>query len=275
MKETLKWIAGIACLLASLTAITNLNILGFLCLLIAGIFCLPPTLKWIELKLFKSNISSFQKYLFVVLSLFVGGVSLSDTKNLQPNVNQQSGKDSEKDAVTDSLINLRKNQREKLMISFDSLAKANALRINKDEFKPDVVFYFPDKAPKYRNTNWMFPYLGKSGNSVYLRYVIQYEADDWLFIENVKVKTKYEDGSEKIIDLFSGYFDRDNESARIWEWTDIEVSEFMYQNLMDIYNAKSAKIRFQGRQYYKERNMTSNEFKALKNVINVYKQVTE
>lgn len=275
MKQVIKWIAGIGFLTTSFGVLVDLNYFSFLLFLIAGLFCLPPSMTWIESKFFNKNLRSFYKYIIVIAAWILGGL----THNSFSNSNSEKTIDNDNNSVTtsavDSILNIRKHEKITLINNFDSLAKANLLKIDKDEFKPDVAFYQPINAPKFRNVNWMYPYLGKSDNQIYLRYVIQYEADDWLFIESVKVKVTFKDGNERIIDLYSGNFERDNKGGRIWEWIDINVSDEMYIKLLDIYNAKSAKIRFEGQQYYKERNMTVKELKALINVINVYKLVRD
>jgi len=273
MKAVLKWIVGLTLFLFALVAFFTPSYIGFSLFLISAIICLPPTLNWIENKLLKIKLNRAFKYI-AVLALPIFGISFTGSQ-VGNRATSQSNIFTKNDSVTDSILQVRKAQRTKLMLSFDSLAKANSLRIEKDEFKPDVAFYKPKDAPNSSLMNWMYPYLAKSSNYVSLRYKIQYESDDWLFIENVKVKVTYENGNEKIVDLYSGRFDRDNGSGKIWEWNDTKVDDAMYLDLLTISKAKTAKIRFNGSKYYKERIMTKRELKALNDVINVYKQIRE
>jgi hypothetical protein len=274
MKQLLKWILGLFLLLTALMAFTNYSYLSFAFFILAAIFCIPPSMRWIETNIFKENLKSVFKLIVVIGSCIIG-VSMFYTSETSSKNEISDKKENSTSKGSESNLDVIIKQKEILENSFDSIAKANSLKMYKDEFKPDLTFYQPINAPKYRNVSWLYPYLVKSENDIYLRYVIQYEADDWLFIENVKLKITYKEGNEKIIDLYSGRFEQDNDNGRIWEWIDTEVSDAMYIKLKDLNNAKTAKIRFEGRQYYKERNMTANEFKALKNAINVYKLVKE
>jgi len=273
MKAVLKWIVGLTLFLFALVAFFTPSYIGFSLFLISAIICLPPTLNWIENKLLKIKLNRAFKYI-AVLALPIFGISFTGSQ-VGSRANSQSNIFTKNDSVTDSVLQVRKAQRTKLMLSFDSLAKANSLKINKDEFKPDVAFYKPKDAPKNIFNNWMYPYLVKSSNYLSLRYKIQYEGDDWLFIESVKVKVNYEGGNEKIVNLYSGSFDRENAAGKIWEWVDTKVTDAMYLDLLTISKAKTAKIRFNGSKYHNERIMTKKELKALNDVINVYKQVRE
>jgi len=272
MKQVVKWIAGIILTLAAFGALASSSYVSFLFFGIGAFLCIPPLMKMIEDKFFNGNVKSIFKYVGVIASFLIGSSTLN-TPNTLDYQNSSTSEIGSRNSAVDSILNVRRQEKDRLIASSDSLAKAHSLKSSKDEFKPDVTFYHPTNAPKYRNISWMYPYLVKSGNYMKMRYVIQYEADDWLFINNVKVKITYEGGNEKVIDLYSGRFDRDNGNGKIWEWVDTNVSDSMYSKLLDINNAKKAKIRFEGDKYYKERNMTSKELRALKNVIDVYKQV--
>jgi hypothetical protein len=270
MKEVLKWIFGVFFISAAIGAIIENNLLASLLLAVAGLFCMPPTMTWLEGMFFSGKLRSEYKYIVVLGSLIVAGMNFtSSDKDLTNTTTTEIAKDT----TADSINKARQEARLRTVNSFDSVARANALRIKKDEFKPDYVFYFPNNAPKYSNVSWMFPYLVKSGNDFTLRFVIQYEADDWLFIEDVKIKITHEDGTETVMDLLSGNFERDHSGGRIWEWLDTPVSADLYDKLVNISQAKSAKLRYNGQQYYQERNLSANEFKALRNMLNVYELV--
>lgn len=213
----------------------------------------------------------YQKTWFKVLAvLFLLGVigNIFDGKKDQESKTEDK---SELQASVDSLKEVREAERMNLIASFDSLAKAHNLKATKDDFE-DAVFYQPSTAPKHTNENGLYPYLVKVSDNVTLRYRIQYTAEDWLFIQRVLARLKYKGGSEKSIELYKGKFERDSDT-RIWEWADTEVSSAMYLDLLDLERAESVKIRFEGKQYTKDRSMTTKEKKALTEVLGVYKQV--
>lgn len=213
----------------------------------------------------------YQKTWFkIVVAIFILGVigNIFDEKKEQSNI---EGGENELQISVDSLKEVRKENRIKLIASFDSLASAHNLKVTKDDFE-DATFYQPSTAPKHTNQNGLYPYLVKVGDNVTLRYRIQYTAEDWLFIQRVLTRPKFKGGKEKSIELYKGKFERDNDS-RIWEWADFEVSEITYLDLLDLERAESVKIRFEGKQYEQDRKMTDKEKRALTEVLAVYKQI--
>ena len=77
MKQTLKYITGIIFIGNALGDLIRLLIPAALFFALAGIVCLPPTLKMIEEKLGKT-FESQQKYFFVIVCLFIGGIFRAD-----------------------------------------------------------------------------------------------------------------------------------------------------------------------------------------------------
>lgn len=173
--------------------------------------------------------------------------------------------------IQDSIRTLRNATRDSLL---STLSNDRRLRESVDEFKPDYAFYYPKSAPKYNNVAWVFPYIGKAKSQVWLRMKFQYKADDWLFIDKVTALVEDSNGEKEVIQLYSGRdFERDNSGGTIWEYADIAVDDTMYLKLLKINDAKSVKIRYDGSQYYNDRNLTSREKKALSDIIDVYKEI--
>lgn len=147
----------------------------------------------------------------------------------------------------------------------------NALRKNKDEMR-DIVFYEHPTTPKYRNSNSIHLYFGKAkdGRLTDVRFVMQYHADDWLFIQKAWAKA---DG--KIIELpstrkFSGW-ERDNSGGRIWEWSDAALSNpGEIAAIRQLSSAKNVIIRFEGRQYYADVKLSAKQLKAMRDIISAY-----
>ncbi len=79
MKSTLKWIAGILFLLGGLGALTTGGIATSFFYIIAGLVCLPISLKFIEEKI-KMNFQTWQKYTVVIAGLIIGGIAMPKTQ---------------------------------------------------------------------------------------------------------------------------------------------------------------------------------------------------
>ena len=91
---------------------------------------------------------------------------------------------------------------------------------------------------------------------------MQYYSSDWLFIEEAKINV---DG--KIYTVTSTDWERDNDSD-IWEWSDEPLND---RELIEaIVKSKSAVIRYEGRQYYDNRTISSSQKLALKQVLEAY-----
>jgi TFIIF-interacting CTD phosphatase-like protein len=109
--------------------------------------------------------------------------------------------------------------------------------------------------------------MGKEENSKpWLRFRIQYKGDDWLFIENYNIKTD----NDTYTFTPTKRVERDNGSGDIWEWCDESLNSRTYTMIQDVIKSKSVKIRHNGRQYYKDRRVSSREKAALKNVLDAY-----
>ena len=131
-----------------------------------------------------------------------------------------------------------------------------------DSFQ-DVTWYSSPSSPRYRNANGFYLYFGVSGTSkLPLRLVMQYYSSDWLFIESAKVNV---DGT--VYTFSATDWERDNDS-NIWEWSDEVLDDRAL--IEQIIKSKSAVIRFEGRQYYDNRTISSSQKAALKQVLQAY-----
>ena len=143
-----------------------------------------------------------------------------------------------------------------------AIKKLETFRKKIDEFE-DLTFYTDKRAPVYVNRNFIYPYIMQSGNSFYLRLKFQYTSDDWLFIRQIKILT--DENSYTI----TGDFKRDSDTT-IWEWYDKIATPEDVVMLRDIAESKTAKIRYEGQQYYKDRIMTSKEKDIIKKTLDIY-----
>ena len=142
------------------------------------------------------------------------------------------------------------------------------MRKKYDDMK-EITWYRDKTSPQYNNYNGFFGYFGKSNSgSPFLRLRIQYAADDWLFIEKYVIKVDgvtYEIEEEKY-----GEIETDNGYGGIWEWLDRAVSKKEFEIMKAVANGKSVKIRFIGKQYYKDKTINSTQKRALRNVLDAF-----
>jgi len=143
-----------------------------------------------------------------------------------------------------------------------AVAKLKTFKVKKDEFSASE-FYTDKRAPKYNNINFIYPYIGYNGSNYYLRLKFQYAAKKWLFINTVKIKTETNQYT------LTGKFERDNKST-IWEWSDMPVNQSTLIMLEDMATSKSILIRYEGRQYQKDRKLTSKEISIIKETLSIY-----
>lgn len=141
--------------------------------------------------------------------------------------------------------------------------------VQNDEFK-GVKFIQPKSAPKYTNYNGFYVYFGIQNSSVNpLRLRMQYRSDDWLFIKGC---TFLIDG--QTYELMTGNFERDNDSE-IWEWYDEELNQSSALIVEKLLSCKSAKVRYQGSQYYDDRVITASQLKAIRQTVALHEKLKQ
>ncbi len=145
-------------------------------------------------------------------------------------------------------------------------AKKN-FRFKKDEFSSKTWVYH-NATPKYTNVNSVHLYFeqdnrGKVSN---LRFRVQYEDDNWLFIKNVIFNIDGENHK-----FYPEYMKRDcGNGGRIWEWSD-EPAFYNKRLIEKISKAKTVKMKFNGDQYYNIKTMNAKQINAFKETLNFYK----
>ena len=139
-------------------------------------------------------------------------------------------------------------------------------KMSKNTDKIEGIDWYRDRSsPKYNNANAFYLYIGKRGaGAPWLRLRIQYHANDWLFINSFTVVA---DGQR--FDRSAVNFERDNNNM-IWEWYDENLSSSDLQMIRAVIASKEAVIRFNGRQYRKDVNITTAQKAALQNVLDAY-----
>lgn len=211
------------------------------------------------------------KKLFYLISLSItlciqgcGGngstTSIKEKQDSIANVKADSIAATEK-AIADSIALIKAKEKK------ETIAKlANNFREKKDEFS-DFSWIEHKNTTPYRNYNSIHLNFqkDKNGNVQNLRFVVQYEDDDWLFIRNMIFNI---DGEN--VTFVPNEMERDNDYGRIWEWSD-EPASFEPSLVEKIANSKAVKVKFNGDQYYDTRTMSSKQITAFKQTLEYYK----
>lgn len=139
----------------------------------------------------------------------------------------------------------------------------------KDEFDPSGrTWYEPKSAPQYVNRNGIYCYFQTiNGVPSNLRFRIQYYADKWLFFNKVQFSI---DGNA--YEYIPNNTETDNgDGGMIWEWFDENLS-VKDKNLIEaLANAKNAKMKFIGRQYYDIKTISQQQILDIKRTLDLYR----
>jgi len=139
------------------------------------------------------------------------------------------------------------------------------MRISVDDMQM-TTWYYSQSTPKYSNRNSFHVYMGEKDGSVWLRLKIQYYADDWLFIQKYIIKA-----DSSIYNLIpTSRVETDNDSGKIWEIYEEGVNASNYSMLKNIASANTVKVRFEGRQYYNDRVLSSAEKQSIGQVMELF-----
>lgn len=175
--------------------------------------------------------------------------------------------------VADNGIKEQELAAEKAKIEKEKAEKerlANAtkkLRTKYDDIK-GITWYYDKGTPQYTNYNSFHLYMGKEKTGKpWLRFRIQYTADDWLFIQSYAIKT---DNDSYTISTSYGEVETDHGSGDIWEWYDVPMNNRLYNIVKDVIKSKTVKLRHNGKQYYKDRTITEKEKQGLQNMLDAY-----
>ena len=170
-------------------------------------------------------------------------------------------------ARRDSIIRAQRLQDSIKLDSINKIKKSyeNKFTFKKDEFS-DKVWVQPKSAPKYINRNGIYCYFAMENNEPTnnFRFVFQYYSDDWLFIQNIIFNI---DGEN--ISIYPDMETDCGDGGHIWEWFD----ENYYDDLnliKKIGNAKSVKMKLNGRQYYDTKTLTKQQIQDIKDIYDYY-----
>jgi len=178
-----------------------------------------------------------------------------------------------KNSIQDAVDN---NKKEKID-EFKQTAKLDSakikelkqfFRVRKDEFSTTgKTWYEPKSAPSYTNRNGLYCYFQTENNMPSnLRFRMQYYSDDWLFFSKVQFSI---DG--KAYEYIPMDTETDSgDGGHIWEWFDESVSESDKELINALVNAKSAKMKLIGKQYFDIRTISQDQIKNIKRTLELY-----
>ena len=146
------------------------------------------------------------------------------------------------------------------------LKALNKLRKNYDDVS-GITWYKQPYFTHYTNKNLTSIYMGDNSSNRWLRLMMSYKGDDWIFFERAYLSY---DGNTKEI-VFDKYDDKETENSggSVWEWIDLTLTEDVEMFLREFAKSKSAKMRLTGK-YTKTRTLTYNERKGILDVLNGY-----
>lgn len=147
----------------------------------------------------------------------------------------------------------------------ERLAALNRLKKKYDDISGNTWYQNPYFV-HYNNSNLTSLYMGENNNSVWLRLVMSYTGEDWIFFKHAYLS--YEGNTIEI--PFDEYREKKTDNdTEVWEWIDVTVSDSMLSFLRKMVNGKTPKMRLSGK-YEKTRNLSTNEIKAIRDVLAGY-----
>jgi hypothetical protein len=151
------------------------------------------------------------------------------------------------------------------------VATAMASMLKTRDTMRSVTFWQDRAAPRFVNSrSWVGAYIAQSELSPpVLRLRIVYTGENWLFIERYLFKVDGQSFSLTPESYGAESVERDNGSGGIWEWWDVVAEGERLRLLHALADAKSATVRYEGRQYYRDRSIGVEERRAVKRVLTV------
>jgi len=162
-----------------------------------------------------------------------------------------------------------KEKRENARKEKERLANATKKLSKKYDDINETTWYRDRTSPAYVNYNGFYAYIGQSkGSKPWLRLAIQYAAEDWLFIKSYTIKV--DNQTYEISENSYNEIKTDNGEGGIWEWLDRQVTSSEYKIIKAVAFAKNAKIRFEGKDYHKDKIINEQQITALRNILDAY-----
>jgi hypothetical protein len=175
-------------------------------------------------------------------------------------------------AINDEVLEIEEARRKEaeILAEKERQEKLKSLKRLKQELDDvsGITWYYNPYFTHYDNRNLTSIYMGeKEGSKPWLVLKMSYEGDDWIFFE--KAYLSYDGNTMQI--PFNKYDNKNTENGggSVWEWIQVSITSDIENFLRDFAKSKDAKMRLSGK-YTKTRNLTSNERKAILDVLNGY-----
>ncbi|MBQ2376665.1 MAG: hypothetical protein II298_08365 [Bacteroidales bacterium] len=205
--------------------------------------------------------------IFIILILFI--VALCN--RIEPPTNKHyveidtlTGTVTVEQKDVDKILEEEKAKRDSIISKLE-----NSFTKKYDEFE-ERYWIKPKTAPKYTDMNGCYCYFQIQHTiASNFRFVFQYFAADWLFIDRMIFNI---DGENTTIipDM-----NTDHANGNIWEWCDVSVDKYSSTNesfILKLANAKSVKVKLIGsNSYYKIKTLSEQQIKSIKETYNYYK----
>lgn len=177
-------------------------------------------------------------------------------------LSRQEGADAQKVAALDaSATRLEQALKEKHEREAAAIVSRMRKKIDKLE---KTTWYYDPSSPEYNDANAFYLYFGEKGGEHWLRWRVQYHADDWLFIRSLTVYTDGRAWKYNPVD-----FERDHR-ADIWEWRDVSPTADDLAMIKAVIQSKEAVVRFNGAQYRADRTISAEQKHALQHVLEAF-----
>ena len=153
----------------------------------------------------------------------------------------------------------------------EKLKVLNKLRKKKDDIS-HITWYHQPYFTHYTNSNLVSIYIGHNAVNTWIRLLMTYEGEDWIFFERAYLSY---DGHTKEV-IFDKYKEKktDNDGGYVWEWIDVNAPTDMIAFLRSFAKSSNAKMRLSGK-YSKTRTLTYNERKGILDVLDGYDALKE
>lgn len=189
-----------------------------------------------------------------------------ELKSIKDKLEKYHPESKEYKVVKDLISKYEKEQQEEAEAEKKKRLQAvSRLRKKYDDIN-HITWYENPYFRHYTNTNYTSIYIGQNESSIWLRLMMSYEGEDWIFFESAYLS--YDGNTFNI--PFDKYRDKKTENdTRVWEWIDVRVSDDLLAFLRKMVNGKSVKMRLSGK-YTNTRKLTNTEIKAIKDVLLAY-----
>lgn len=153
----------------------------------------------------------------------------------------------------------------KVFSAAERAAALGKMRVEKDKVE-GTTWYYDKTTSKYLDANSFYIYLSQATTPPPgVRLHIQYSASDWIFFQTILVKA-----DDQTFKFLAPDPQRHVNEGSVSEWVDVPVDTGHVPMLLAVADAKNVTVRLTGPQFQKDRQLSPNEKRAFRNVLNAY-----